>query len=140
MIDCVILGDSIAVGIHQQRTECAVYAKSGINTWQFNSRFPGEFFSDYVIISLGSNDHRGIKTLDELTKLRRRIMANKKVIWILPAGNNENSGVDIKKIQSLVMLVAKSNNDIVIPITNLSADKIHPSSKGYQDLSRSFPR
>jgi len=32
MIECLILGDSIAVGIGQMRPECVVQAKSGINS------------------------------------------------------------------------------------------------------------
>ena len=35
MIDCLILGDSIAVGTHQFKPECSAVAKGGINTWQF---------------------------------------------------------------------------------------------------------
>jgi len=34
MIECLILGDSIAVGIGQMRPECVVQAKSGINSVQ----------------------------------------------------------------------------------------------------------
>ena len=36
MIDCMILGDSIAVGMHQFKPECVAYAKGGINSWQWN--------------------------------------------------------------------------------------------------------
>jgi len=39
MIDCLIIGDSIAIGIHQFKQECQVIAKSGINSWQFNKTY-----------------------------------------------------------------------------------------------------
>jgi lysophospholipase L1-like esterase len=138
MMECLILGDSIAVGVHQQRTECSAYATGGINSWQFNRKYPREFFSDYVIISLGSNDHKGVKTLEELTALRKRVKANARVVWILPAENLAASGVSIEKIQSYVVQVAKANGDTVLPIPSLSPDKIHPSGKGYKELARAI--
>ena len=36
MLDCLILGDSIAVGVHMFKKECVAYAKGGINSWQYN--------------------------------------------------------------------------------------------------------
>ena len=38
MIDCLIVGDSIAVGTHQFKPECVAYAKGGINSWQWNKQ------------------------------------------------------------------------------------------------------
>ncbi len=43
MIECLILGDSIAVGTAQARPECVAYATSGINTTQFNKKYPQKF-------------------------------------------------------------------------------------------------
>ena len=101
MLECLILGDSIAVGTHQTRPECVSYAKGGITSQRFNRIYTQKFNSDTVIISLGSNDHSFIHTKDELIKLRQRIRA-KKVYWILPAGNAKNSGVHIMDIQLIV--------------------------------------
>lgn len=126
MLECLILGDSIAVGTHQFRPECVAYAKGGINSWQFNKKWSGEFFSGTVIISLGSNDHSGVKTRKELEDLRRRILAKNKVYWILPAIKPE--------IQAIVIDIAKTNGDTVIPITKLQPDKIHPSWAGYKEI------
>lgn len=125
MFECLILGDSIAVGTQQVRTECAVYAKVGINSRQFNQNFNGEFFSKYVIISLGTND-QGIKTYDELKKLRSRILAKEKVIWILPSINESAIMAVIK--------IADENNDMLIsPHPRLmSKDGIHPTRTGYE--------
>jgi len=136
MFECLILGDSIAVGLHNVRKECVAYAKGGINTWQFNKQFPGEFFSNSVIISLGSNDHKHIKTRKELEALRKRVLAKDKVIWILPSGNLKASGVDIKDINSIIMEIANANGDMVVAPNpqHMSKDGIHPTGKGYRWL------
>lgn len=137
MLECVILGDSIAVGLSRPMPECVAYAKSGINTWQFNKQYGGEVFSDYVIISLGSNDHKYVKTQEELEKLRRRILATQKVIWILPSGNLKAGGVDIQTVRQTIIDIATKNGDRVIGLASdhVSADGIHPTGRGYQFLT-----
>lgn len=135
MIDCLILGDSIAVGTHMQRQECASYSKGGINSWQWNKQYGNNDLSaKTVIISLGSNDHKGVKTYDELQKLRNNIKAAK-VFWILPNGNLKASGVDIEDIRHLVREIAIQHGDVVLPITRPSKDGIHPSGAGYKELA-----
>lgn len=127
MLDCLILGDSIAVGSHSVKSECVVYAKEGINSSQFNKIYlRNEFYSGTVIISLGTNDHASVNTRAELEKLRSRILAKNRVYWILPAIKPE--------IQQIVQDIAQKNNDIVLSISKLSADKIHPSRNGYKEL------
>lgn len=137
MFECLILGDSIAVGLHQVRKECVAYAKGGINTWQFNKQHPGEFFSNSVIISLGSNDHKGVKTRSELESLRKRIVAKGKVIWILPSGNLKAGGVDIRNINSIIIEIANANGDMVVSPhpKYVSTDGIHPTGTGYRWLA-----
>lgn len=124
MIDCLIIGDSIAVGTQRFRPECVSYAKGGINSWQWNKQNSNNNLSaNTVIISLGSNDHAGVRTLWELQQLRSRINADR-VFWILPA---------IKpNIQEMVRLIAKDHGDIVLPILKLQKDKMHPSWDGYK--------
>ena len=127
MIDCLILGDSIAVGTHQQRPECVAYAKGGWNTWQWNKDYlKNDLTAKTVIISLGSNDHKGVKTQKELEAMRAKVKADR-VFWILPA---------IKEpIQHIVKEVAVKYGDTVLPITRLQKDGIHPSWAGYKDLA-----
>jgi hypothetical protein len=135
MLDCLILGDSIAVGTQQFRPECVAYAKGGINSWQWNKQNKQQSLAaKTVIISLGSNDHAGVRTLWELQELRRRVFADK-VYWILPAGNHPKSDVSIVDVQKMVKLVADDYNDVVLPILSLQSDKIHPSWKGYKALA-----
>jgi len=134
VLDCLIVGDSIAVGTKQFMPECQLQGKGGINTWQFNRMYPGSFYADTVIISLGSNDHKGVKTYDELFEMRQRVGA-KNVFWVLPAGNLPAGGVSIEKIQSIVKEIASSYGDTVLPITRLQADGIHPSWAGYKNIA-----
>ena len=135
MLECLIVGDSIAVGTHQFRPECVALAKGGINTWQFNKNYASHIEpAQTVIISLGSNDHSGVNSFKELLAVRQRVKG-KRVFWILPAGNLKAGGVDIKTIQEMVNIIANNYGDTVLPITRLQADKIHPSWAGYKDIA-----
>ena len=135
MLDCLIVGDSIAVGAQQFRTECVLVGKGGINSWQFNKNYAQKIEpANTVIISLGSNDHSGVHTFKELMATRQRV-EGKRVFWILPAGNLKASGVDIKNIQEMVHIIAKNFGDTVLPITRLQPDGIHPSWTGYKDIA-----
>ena len=133
MIDCLILGDSIAVGTHMARPECVAYATSGINTTQFNKKYPQPFNGKVVVISLGSNDHKYIKTEKELFKLRERVQAET-VYWILPAGNSKTSEIPIVRIQEHVESIAEMYGDWIVRIPSLSKDGIHPTRKGYRRI------
>ena len=127
MIDCLIVGDSIAVGTHQYRPDCAAYAKGGINSSQWNKQNSNKnLTAKTVIISLGSNDHTGVRTLWELQQLRARV-ESARVFWILPAIKPD--------IQEMVRIVARDHGDTILPIPNLQADKVHPSWAGYKKLA-----
>jgi lysophospholipase L1-like esterase len=131
MLDCLILGDSIAVGTHQFKQECVAYAKGGINSWQWRKQYlekdnGNDLVAQNVIISLGSNDHRGVKTKEELSRIRIAVRA-KKVFWILPAIKPD--------IQDIVKEIALGFGDTVLPINRLQPDGIHPSWAGYKELA-----
>ena len=128
MLECLILGDSIAVGTAKFREECVSYAKGGWNSLQYNRDFldKASVPAQTVIISLGSNDHENIRTLWELQKLRRNIKASK-VFWILPAIKPD--------VQEMIKIVAKDYGDTILPITRLTKDGIHPSWAGYKELA-----
>ncbi len=135
MLECLILGDSIAVGTHQFRPDCVAYAKGGWNTWQWNRDYlKNDLTAETVIISLGSNDHKHIHTEAELLKMRDKVKG-KRVFWILPAGNLKASGVNINYIQLTIKEIAKQYGDTVLPITRLQPDGIHPSWAGYKDIA-----
>jgi lysophospholipase L1-like esterase len=135
MIDCLILGDSIAVGTAMYKKECVSISKGGINSQQYNKKVAGmELYSGSVLISLGSNDHKWVKTKQELEKLRKNIKATN-VYWVLPEGNLPAGGVNIEDIRRIVLEVSEEHGDIVLPIMSLSKDGIHPTGVGYKDLA-----
>jgi lysophospholipase L1-like esterase len=136
MLECIIVGDSIAVGTQQFRPECVAYAKGGINSWQWVNKNIGNMplIADTVIISLGSNDHKGVKTVTELRTIRDMTKA-KRVFWILPSGVHPKNNVPVSDIQKMVRQVAEENGDIVLPVTRLQTDGIHPSTAGYKDIA-----
>jgi lysophospholipase L1-like esterase len=127
MIDCMVLGDSIAVGLHDVRKECIMYAKSGWNSKHWNDVYlNNDLEASNVIISLGSNDLKNIDTREQLEKLRAKVKG-KRVYWILPA---------IKPhVREIVIDISNSYSDMVIPITTLSKDGVHPTYRGYQELA-----
>jgi lysophospholipase L1-like esterase len=127
MLDCLVVGDSIAVGVAQVRTECVSHSIGGYNSWQWNKKFKDKpLGAKTVIISLGSNDHPGVRTIWELQQLRDRVQADH-VFWIMPAIKPD--------IQSMVRNVAESRGDTVLPITRLQKDGVHPSWAGYKALA-----
>lgn len=135
MFECLLIGDSIAVGAQQFIPTCAKMAKGGINSWQFNRLFVKEdLVAKTAIISLGSNDHAHVKTEKELNKIRERLQAER-VFWILPAGNLQASNVPIEEIQTIVYNIAGKYNDRVVGIESVQPDGIHPSKDGYRKIA-----
>jgi len=112
--------------MHQFKPECAAYAKGGWNSWQWTRDYlKNDLTANTVIISLGSNDHKGVKTRQELETMRAKVNGSR-VFWILPA---------IKpSIQDIVKEIAAEHGDTVLPITNLQPDNIHPSWAGYKKI------
>lgn len=135
MLECLILGDSIAVGTAQQKPECVSYAKSGINSTQWNKKYRDKNLNAHtIIISLGTNDYKELKTKEELEIMRNKIIASR-VYWVLPVGNSNKSGVPLNYLQHIVKTVAHKNGDIVLPIRQVQSDRIHPTLAGYVDIA-----
>lgn len=133
MIDCMILGDSIAVGVGQIRKECVTYATSGINSYNYVNRHilhtDGNSTAKSIIISLGSNDTKKINTYEELLALRQLVKADR-VYWILP---------NIKETKrQAVLAVAEQFKDNVIDARKYdrSPDAVHPTYKGYANIAK----
>ena len=133
MLDCLIMGDSLAVGVGQIRKECITYAKSGINSYDYVNRHVlhtngADKQAKTVIISLGSNDTKNIKTFEELDTLRQLVKADR-VYWIVPAIKEDK--------RQAVWAVANKYHDHVIEARNhnLSPDGVHPTHKGYVSIA-----
>ena len=134
MIDCMILGDSIAVGTATARPECVSYSRGGWNSWQWNKDYLSVATTkpyETIIISLGANDHRGVKTELELRRMREAIKG-KRVFWLDP-------GKDRKPVpHDAIMRIAAEYGDTVLPRPkeHMSADCIHPTGKGYKEIAK----
>ena len=131
MLECLIVGDSIAVGTAMARPECVSLSKGGINSSQWNRQNANNnITAKAVIISLGANDHRGVKTEDELRRLRAAVKADK-VFWIDP-------GQDRKPVpHDAIIRIAREYGDIIIarPKNHMSADGVHPTGRGYKIIA-----
>lgn len=129
MLDCLIIGDSIAVGTKMFKPQCVAYAQSGINSEDWNSKFGSKNLeSQIVVISLGSNDLRKFNTRDHLVSIRQKITAAK-VMWIEP--NAKRKPMAAKHVRS----VAQEFGDLVLTNTHWQPDQIHPNRIGYQSLA-----
>ncbi len=131
MLECLIVGDSIAVGVGQIRTECMSISKSGINSRDWNRKHLNQLKpTKTLIISLGANDYKGIETEVNIRELRARAQADR-VFWLLPSQRLKPEQV------RAVKFVAQDYGDIVIPRPekDISADGVHPTYKGYRELS-----
>jgi lysophospholipase L1-like esterase len=130
MIECLIVGDSIAVGVSQVRPECQAIVKSGINSSDWNKKHLHKLKpARTLIISLGAND-LGINTEGHVRSLRTNAQADR-VFWLLPSQRLKPQQV------AAVRRVAEEFGDTVIPRpeSNISADGVHPTGRGYRQLA-----
>lgn len=130
MLECLIVGDSIGVGVSQVRKECKAIVKSGINSKDWNAKHLNKLQpAKTMIISLGANDYKGIDTDANIRKLRSSVQAER-VFWLLPSQRLKPEQV------RAVKFVAQDYGDTVIsrPEKDISADGVHPTYKGYQVL------
>ena len=130
MLECLIVGDSIGVGVSQVRKECSAIVKSGINSKDWNKLHLGKLQpTKTLIISLGANDYKGINTEANIRRLRTNASADR-VFWLLPSKKLKPE--QVKSVE----LIAEEFGDVIIPRpeTNISSDGVHPTYKGYKIL------
>ena len=126
MLECLIVGDSIAKGVGQVRTECATFAQSGINSRDWNNTYISKVKpARTTIVSLGSNDYKNLNTEVELVALRTHITSDR-VYWIVPAVKSDK--------QEIVKKIARQFGDTFVIIPELSPDGVHPTGRGYRQL------
>lgn len=123
MLECLILGDSIAVGIAQQRPECVADARVGRASPA--QRLHRER-ARVVIVSLGSNDGRAVPTARHLRRLRAALRTGH-VIWVVPA---------LPAAARTVREVARHYGDATVSVAPVvGPDGVHPSGIGYERLA-----
>jgi hypothetical protein len=118
MIDCAYIGDSIAVGLEQFDSRCALYARVGADTNYITNNYANRDGQKYTVISMGSNDPNNQHNLRNARRLRNSIDSSV-VVWILPY--NRNAARDI-------LIVARQYGDRVVDLAPYrSSDGVHPS-------------
>ena len=131
MLDCLILGDSIGLGVAKVRPDCAVYATKGVTSAAFTVNYlsaaPGKKLAPRaagtVIISLGANDRDPASASDSLVLLRTQVAAPT-VLWLMAAGK--------PAMRDAVRHVAERFGDRVIDIKPMAGpDGLHPDGPGY---------
>jgi hypothetical protein len=128
-MSCILLGDSIAVGLSPFKPECGVVAKSGINSRDYNKKYYNrDLCARTVVISLGSNDNKNIRTFEELSSLRSQVDCADRVLWILPA-------VFKPDVRDAILRVADNYGDDVIEIRD-TGDGVHPTNRAYKALAK----
>lgn len=133
MLECMIMGDSIAVGVSQIRKECVSYVKSGINSRDFYNKhkkmLSEENRTKVTIISIGPNDTKTIDTIKYANLIRENIRG--KVYWILPSQTKKPEKFEIIKDVAAVW------GDVVIerPADKISPDGVHPTYAGYKEIA-----
>lgn len=128
--DCLVLGDSIAVGTAQHLVledgfRCLSSAKVGRPTIEVLRLAPVAIAARNVVISTGSNDAK--PTSAPFALLRSRIYGS--VTWLLPARQAE--------ARAIIRKFAADHGDGIIDLTLLPlADGIHPTTSGYRQIAR----
>jgi lysophospholipase L1-like esterase len=126
MLDCLILGDSIAVGVGQAKPGCTTVAQTGIGSGTFlQTLFPAApKTASHVIISLGVNDDPAAATLTNLRRLRSTVAAGR-VTWLLPGLKEE--------VRRYIRTAAAERGDRVVDtISQVGPDHLHPGRDGYR--------
>lgn len=123
MIECLILGDSIAVGIGSA-SHCQMIAEVGINSKNFVVSHKYIPHANTTVISLGSNDGNADFS-KYLKQLRAKVSG--KVVWIL---SNNNA-----KARNIALNIARQNGDNVVYLSSFAtADGVHP--KNYSAVAK----
>lgn len=134
MLECLVIGDSIAVGIAQFRPECVTYARTGWTSAQWNKHYLPTFNAQLpaksLIISLGTNDYRGVNTIAELNRIRENVKAGTRVFWVLPPMVKAAQREQVREVAEIW-----GDSWLTVPETELARDNIHPTRAGYRNLA-----
>ncbi len=116
-MDCVAVGDSIAVGVGQA-AHCSINAKVGASSSYIANHVVASNKS-VAIVSAGSNDPTNPHLRSNLIKIRSKLNSDR-VVWILPYD---------RRAAKIVRSVAITFGDGYIDLSGFDTrDRVHPSS------------
>ena len=129
MLECIVLGDSIAVGVGQARPECETVARVGITSGAYiNDLFPlAPHAARTAVISLGVNDDVSADTIDNIRQVRGALKVGS-AVWLLP-GLKENVRAAIRTV------AAEFGDQLVDTRPYVGADHLHPGGAGYRTIA-----
>lgn len=129
MFECLIIGDSIAVGTAAAvnpriRTACEVQARESITVEKVIAwPRPGKIYHA-IIVAIGSNNTAGPALDRALERLRSQLRGGR-VIWVLPYGRSQAYAV---------RSVAVRHGDEALDLARFrTSDHVHPSD--YRDVA-----
>ncbi len=129
MLECAIVGDSIAVGVSRAMPQCQRIAIGNISSQTYAKNYTKDVKANRVLISIGSNDGVNVNSEQNMTTMRKRITG--KVTWLLSA-NNSKANEAAKK-------VAKAFGDNVLEVKPyVGPDKVHPNPAGYKNIVKDW--
>tara|TARA_R110002072_G_scaffold271590_2_gene431584 strand:- start:6621 stop:7157 length:537 start_codon:yes stop_codon:yes gene_type:complete len=130
MLECLILGDSLAQGAAAAlkaawQSRCEVVATQGIGSAAIRRSVPPQSYYS-ATISAGSNDPTNPHLTENLIAIRRSISA-KRVVWIAPYN---------RSVAYVVADLARSYGDYLVDVAETPPvrDGLHPRS--YSRLAR----
>lgn len=126
MVPCLVIGDSLAVGVGQFLTECRTEARVGITSRQFVHELLSPQDADKVVISLGVNDGPSPLTAANLQRVRETVRG-RAVYWLLPP-NHAYARAAIRSV------AARFGDRLIDCAPEAGPDGLHPTGAGYRAL------
>lgn len=117
-MNCLVAGDSIALGLSDHIPGCVVNAKAGLPSGDIVERVKA---ADVTVLSAGSNDPHNPRLVDNLKAMRAKACG--RVVWVVPANHTAAAAVS---------RIAMANRDKIVAFVP-GPDRIHPAS--YSNLA-----
>jgi hypothetical protein len=129
MVPCLVIGDSIAAGVHRAMPECEARVIGGSSAAVFDSRISTTGLGEALVtvISLGSNEGPD-GDQPHLLAIRGRL--DGVVVWLLPPGR--------PIAREVIVRIAAAFNDRIVDVLppghpapgDATTRHIHPSAQG----------
>jgi len=128
LVPCLVIGDSIALGVGQYLPECRTEARVGITSRRFIHTLLTPQEAGRVIISLGVNDGPVAETIANLRTVRETVRGAS-VFWLLPA-HHDYARAAIRRV------AAEFGDRLIDAAPQAGPDGLHPTGAGYRALAK----